>query len=229
MYLAMESTFSPITRAINKKQMILVFIAFKLGKYRLSGNTDFQGCWFGPKAVHFMTIGGNAIYMVQCEWCTLSGRAQSKKQNHWEVYILRNLSRDVTLLNFGSWWVSIKLLFLLLMLELQVSWAGHQEGKNADKLEDDKDELEPTNLSWNPWVWIETCVGSHHLQPWWSGCPAVEAGALHHGAKSTTSPGDREAEGRCRGRGKVACQGSEPANKEQCAGTIKAATLTFLL
>ena len=37
MYLAMAAPFLPIIGAINKKQIVLVFMSFKLWEYRLSG------------------------------------------------------------------------------------------------------------------------------------------------------------------------------------------------
>ena len=43
--------------------------------------------------------------------------------------------------------MSVKLLFLLLILELQAGRAGQWEGKNACKVEDDKDKLKPVSLS----------------------------------------------------------------------------------
>lgn len=43
--------------------------------------------------------------------------------------------------------MTVKLLFLLLMLELQTGGAGHWEGKNACKVEDDKDKLKPMSSS----------------------------------------------------------------------------------
>lgn len=117
--------------------------------------------------------------MAQCEWSTLSVRVQSEKQNHWQVYIVRDLLQGFDLTQSAKSISLYKVVVLLLMLEFQVGGAGYQEDKKVCKAEDKKDKLTPMSLSWKPWVWIGNCVGCHYLQRWGSRYPAEKLDKFH--------------------------------------------------
>lgn len=88
--------------------------------------------------------------MAQCEWSTLSVRVQSENQNHWQVYIVRDLLQGFDLTQSAKSISLYKVVVLLLMLEFQVGGAGYQEDKKVCKAEDKKDKLTPMSLSWKP-------------------------------------------------------------------------------
>lgn len=100
----------------------------------------------------------------------------------------------------AGWTVSVRLLSLHLMLELEVCRAGNREGKMDVKCGRPRTHWRPQARAGNHEDGLEPMSVSHHLQLRWCGCPAEEAGALHHRVKYASGPGIREAEGSSWGR-----------------------------